>query len=386
MRLLLATIGVTLLVGCGMEFKTLTLEDNVPVPEPIIGLGDFSATKVFGNGTSETWGLEKDECQDVKTTSVAYEGSTAIEVNWDRGACEWAGFGIGWNGWSSKDLSEIMHTAAFEFYIRSVEGETSIPLMIFLLEDYGGTMCAAVFGSASLESYPINETWQKAQVPLSWFNNEVEGCDVSNIKQLVIELQNSGSVIIDDMRIVEYTAPERPAGSRIDKPSEIPFGGEAVVFDETFGNVYGLGAYGCRNYEITQEEAFSGKSSLAMTFQESDEKCDWQRLGTSWTEWIAVDMKTLAPEFECWIKSETSLDDQELFVGLADYNYHEIKVQITDAHVVREERGWKQVVVPFFDAGFGTDDMPGDRIKEVFLEGNGKGTIYLDQLTISALQ
>lgn len=382
----MASIAVLLLVGCGIEFNTLSLEDNVPVPEPIVGLGDFAATKVFGNSSAEVWGLEKDECQDVKSTSVAYEGNSAIEVNWDRGGCEWAGFGIGWNGWSSKDLSDIMHTGAFEFYIRSVEGETSIPLMIFLLEDYGGTMCAAVFGSASLESYPINETWQKAQVPLSWFNNEEEGCDVSNIKQLVIELQNSGSVIIDEMKIVEYTPSERPADSRIAKKSEIPFTGEAVVFDEAFGNVWGLGTYGCRNYEITQEEAFMGKNSLAMTFKKGDGKCEWKRFGTSWTEWIAVDMKTLAPEFECWIKSDAALDDQDLYVGLQDYNYHELKVQITEDHVVREERGWKLVQVPFFDAGFGTEKLPGDRIKELFLEGNGTGTIYLDELKISALQ
>ena len=141
-KLLIATGILALFTGCEVSFKTLTLDDNLPVPKPIVGLGDFTATTIFKNSMNDVWESEF-ECETVAATAVASEGEQALKVEWDRGGCEWAGFGSGWDAWQPKDLSEIMDKAAVEFKIRSVEGEANIPLIIFLLEDYGGTMCAA---------------------------------------------------------------------------------------------------------------------------------------------------------------------------------------------------------------------------------------------------
>ena len=47
---------------------------------------------------------------------------TSPQSGVDRGGCEWAGFGIGWDVGSPK-TSEIMDKAAVEFKIRSVEAK-----------------------------------------------------------------------------------------------------------------------------------------------------------------------------------------------------------------------------------------------------------------------
>ena len=381
-KLLIATGILALFTGCEVSFKTLTLEDNLPVPKPIVGLGDFTATTIFKNSMNDVWESEF-ECESVAATAVASEGEQALKVEWDRGGCEWAGFGIGWDAWQPKDLSEIMDKAAVEFKIRSVEGEANIPLIIFLLEDYGGTMCAAVFGSACLESYPLNETWQTARLPLSWFSYKEDGCDVTNIKQMVFELQNSGACLIDDMRIVEYEPFERPASSRITTPSVVKLAPENVLFAESFKNAWGIGEFGCRKYEITQEEAFSGTSSLSL-YHPTDEPCDYNRMGASWTSWIAVDFTGKEAFFEAWIKADGSLNDQHLWVGLESYDYQNGAVRIDETHVVREERGWKQVLVPLAGTGVGSETFPAGRVKQLFLETRGTTSVWMDDLRIVA--
>ena len=74
--------------------------------------------------------------------------------------------------------------------------------MIFLLEDYATTMTAAALRAGYMESYPLNEEWRTVTVPMSDFPAAKDGIDLTNIKQMVIELQGAGNVMIDDFKIV----------------------------------------------------------------------------------------------------------------------------------------------------------------------------------------
>ena len=52
-KLLIATGILALFTGCEVSFKTLTLEDNLPVPKPIVGLGDFHRDHHLQEGNTE---------------------------------------------------------------------------------------------------------------------------------------------------------------------------------------------------------------------------------------------------------------------------------------------------------------------------------------------
>lgn len=379
-KLITYSLALSLLASCGVSFKTLTLEDNLPKPKPIIGLGDFKATTIFRNSMGDAW-TENGECVTVEPTSESHQGDQAISLQWDRGSCEWTGFGIGWNAWAPKDLSQIMEVGAIEFYIRSIEKESSIPTIVFLLEDYGGVMSAAVFGSSCLERYPIDDQWQKATIPLSSFNYKEEGIDLTNIKQMVFELINAGAVIIDDMVIVEYQEREVALDNRLDKPSLLELELPSTLYDDSFGNVWGLGAFDCRDFSTTSEAAFEGSESIHMTWEKA-EKCGSNRFGTSWTNWLAVDFsdKMDRAALDFWMKG--SPGENALFAGIQAYNFASGRVAVSDSYVVEERSGWKHVRIPISEMKSGAEPWPRDNVKLIFFEVEQEGDVFIDNIQL----
>lgn len=363
-----------------MEFKTLTLEDNLPEVKPTIGLGNFKATSIYKDSSNDVWGLEKDACKNFTTTEVAADGSAAIELVWDRGVCgEWTGFGIGWNGWQPKDLSLIMETGAIQFKVRSVSGETNIPTMIFLLEDYGGVMTAAVFGSASLERYPINEDWQTAVIPLEWFTPEKDGCDMTNIKQLVVEMQNSGSLLIDEMEIVEYSDAYMANKPTIDQPSVVKVNAPTAIFDGKPTHAWGLGEYPCRSYTLDQ----TARGGLDLDWNDAQE-CRYREMGISWTAWIAVDMTGMEGQLalELAVKSD---DLSGIEVGLEAYEYQRGMLALDKADLVGESDGVKTVRIPLSALKLGSESFPAGRIKQLLISTEGTGKAWIGSIQLVTL-
>ena len=219
--LLTGVLGLSVLSSCGVRFVPMALESPYAKVKDKPDFPEFKARTVYSNTTGdEVWGPEA--CGILAFDQErAYEGN-AIRIQWQKEKeCDWVGMGIGWDAWSGKDLSGIMDEAAFEFQFRATEGESRIPIMILLLEDYGGVMCAAPLRAGHMEQYPLNETWRKVTVPLHEFNYKQEGTDLTNIKQLVIELQGGGDVMLDDFKVVALPKSEQGPTAEA-KPSLVP--------------------------------------------------------------------------------------------------------------------------------------------------------------------
>jgi hypothetical protein len=375
------------LYSCDVSFKTLTLEDpKAQYFKPIVGLGDFKSTDVFSNSAQDVWGIEKDDCKDIQLVSdPVYSGGSAISLEWNRYACDWAGMGIGWDGYAGKDLSSIMDLGAFQFKLRSIKGETTIPTIIFLLEDYSGTFCAAVFGSAALESYPINETWQTATIPLSLFPAEEDGLDVSNIKQLVMELQGLGAIMIDEMKIVEYH-PKNIAGKKVLPPSNVKLQTPAIVFEDAFKNVWGLAKMECRNYSLSTEKPNSGSTCVHMKWQDQKD-CQWMEWGTSWTEWKGVDMDNALQDgiLEFYVRtSEIIRADLPLQVGFQSYNGATTYVSLKSDYSAQKQYGmeWTKVHVPLSAFTWEKDNANPKNVKQLVFKGKEQGDLFIDDIRI----
>ena len=96
---------------------------------------------------------------------------------------------MGWDDYVGKNLAPLIEHAAFEMYVRAKKGKAFGLPLVFTLEDYSGVMAFCYTANKYFERTTLDEEWQKVVVPLKDFNDEGEGIDYSNIKQLQIEMQ-----------------------------------------------------------------------------------------------------------------------------------------------------------------------------------------------------
>ena len=261
-----------LLASC-VQFKTAQLYDGDEPTPPLTKPDDLSLIvepTIYSDDHTDVWGLEEDVCKNISvTTDVVYSGTEAIEATWNRYAkgCKWAGIGIGWDGYAGKDLTEIMDFAAIQFYVRSKEGKMFGLPIVLTLEDYSGGMGFAYTGNKYFERTGIDEEWQRVAVPLSAFDVEVENLDPSNIKQLMLELQQSGSIYIDDIKLVFYEEPPQDIYLSEQKVPDAP-ALPVQVFDDAFINNNGWGILedDCQHVRLVNDTYAGGQKAI---------KVDW---------------------------------------------------------------------------------------------------------------
>ncbi|NQX92437.1 MAG: hypothetical protein HRT74_10020, partial [Flavobacteriales bacterium] len=251
LRITAFVILASLFWGCGsVQFKTMSLDSGLSNGPQEDNFEYFRSPVVFTNSSKDMWGMEKDGCKDFKVVDLGGERQQSIQLDWNKTSCDWVGFGIGWDGYNPKDLSSITNDGAFILEMRAIKNEATIPTLIFLLEDYGTIMSAGVFGASCIESYPINEQWQTCVLPLSEFDLDESGIDLTNIKQLVVECQGAGNVIIDNIRIgkaSDYPRPERETMA----PSLVK--AEPVsIYENGFAGAWGLGEMQGRSFKESQ--------------------------------------------------------------------------------------------------------------------------------------
>jgi hypothetical protein len=394
-RGLIGWLGAGLLVlsvGCGLTWETVSLEDERVVREaarPQEGLGDFRLTDVFRDAARDAWGLEKDGCKDLRwVTEPTYAGGGALRLEWQPGGCKWTGMGIGWAGWQGKDLRDAMEDGALRFRIRAIEGTTHVPLIIFLLEDYSGVMSSSVFGTHCLERYPLDDQWQEAVLPLSTFNWKQQGCDISNIKQLVLELQGDGAVYIDEMEIVPYV-PRVVPGRNDFPPSVAPlFEGITVVFEDYLAHGWGWGDLSSRNFQLEASGGAEGSAALHLQWRPAGEKDRHRRMGMSWTAWRGVDFRS-APEAQLRFLIRSGADTlpvEGLRVGWEGWDgaVTTVPVDFTRLQGSRIDGQWRWVTVPLKDFPFAQDRVDPARIRQLIFEVSPEtsGDVWIDQIRI----
>lgn len=287
--------------GCGVALKPLALEDarkahlvdtrEVPVRTMV----------VYGDATTDVWGLEKSPCKYLREVrDPVAQGQSALQLEWDASSCAWTGMGIGWNAWLPKDLMPYMGRGELRFRIRSVEGESRVPLIILLLEDYSGKMASAVFGTHCLERYPLDSAWQEVSIPIDAFDFAGQTCDATNIKQLVLELQGSGAVLIDAMEIGPLRPRPEPDRSAFPESRQALARGVTDVWLPGHAGMWGLGTTTCRSY-------LAGPDGIAMQWDARSDCGDGRQLrcGVTWSDWRAVDLNA-APSATLELRFSTS--------------------------------------------------------------------------------
>lgn len=189
----------------GFKKQGLYDEDTRKVKKSI---RDFTALDLYTDGLSdEIWKTNVTACIAMKQGfDRPKNGSSYLSIQWDKvaGGCSWIGMGIGWDGWSGKNLSAIYDTAAIQLYVRS----TSVPIynlpLALGIEDHSNQQVWIGFSAGFIENGVITKEWTKITIPLQLFNFEDENFDGSNVKQLIIQFEASGNIEVDAIEMVPF--------------------------------------------------------------------------------------------------------------------------------------------------------------------------------------
>ena len=313
--------------GC-VQFQPQQLYAGVeaaPAPERPRSIRLAVEPTIYADATDDTvWFQDDARCtQGALTEEVVYEGERAVAVSWDRGTegCEWAGFGVGWDGWAGKDLSQVFPYAAVQMRVRAAQGRMFGLPIVLTLEDYAGGMGFAYTDNKYFERSFIDEEWQTVTVPLADFDLEAEGLDPTNVKQIMFELQQSGSLYIDDVELVWYepepqepwiVLPERP------DPTALPI----TLFDDGFINDDGWGLV-TDECQSVQTEAAGGRGEvLRLAWDVRPDGCYEGVVGVSWNQWYPTDVTPIADraaiQFDVRLPSGTA-PQVPVRVALEDY-------------------------------------------------------------------
>lgn len=366
-------------MGCSISMQELTLNDVGIVEDPNFdGFEYFRSRQVFSNSLNDTWGMEKNACKNFQAINVGGENGTALQLQWNKTTCDWVGFGIGWDGYSPKDLSSIADDGAFFFDVKAIKDRANIPVMIFLLEDYGGIFSAGVVGSHSLERYPIDSQWQTFQLELNRFDIEESGIDLTNIKQLVVEVQGFGDIVIDNIRMGPKEIRKREKGKEVFPASVVPMAA-ATIFESTFQNAWGLGKYESRSFTIENE---LDNEVLHLQWANCSD-CQTYEMGMSWAKWRAVDATGFEGFLEMDVRNNTgNTPSVPLHLNLQSYDYSNETVQLTKEWVEGEryDNQWRKVKIPL--SAF-TKSMDESKIKQLQFQMKGEGDLSIDNIRIT---
>lgn len=390
--LLLLLLGLT--TACGIQIKENALYDGVevePVPPRPEKMTLAVEPEIFADDGSYFWTPQDDgDCTEgMVTTEVAHSGSTALQIEWNRDPenCEWAGFGIGWDNWAGKDLTDVYDHAAIEMYVRTKEGKMFGLPVVLTLEDYSGHYAWAYTGAKFFERYYIDEEWQKITVPLTAFDLEEDGIDIGNVKQLMFELQQGGSIYLDDIRLVWYT-PEPVTPWYDDAPKPKPMSFPIQLFGDDFINNNGWGIHTdhCQSIELTTATSSEGSKAIHATWDDSKEDCYMVALGVSWNNWFRTDLSEAMENtfLEIDVKNDdiNSLNELSVKIGFEDYERRLSLVPLDDQFLDNGSfiKGqWQTLRIPL-------SAIDGDAdytiLKQMVVQMEKAGEIYLDNIRL----
>ena len=186
------------------SLNTLSIYDREE--KNIDALEAFEFKNIFTeSNTTGIWG-KTNSCKEIYfDTTNNYVGKDHLHLIWSKTEdCKWLGFGFKWGNFKSKNLTPIIDKSAIQFRIRSDSGEFFKVPMLFALVDYSEKQCFSKMSYLGFEDGIVDENWRKITIPLSTFKYKEKGVNISNIKELRIQLQNKGNFHIDDIKIVSH--------------------------------------------------------------------------------------------------------------------------------------------------------------------------------------
>jgi len=296
-----------LLFSCD-SLKTIQLYDFVVEEEDPVAA--FANKDIFiDSKESRVWGVKQNDCKSISFDTINNSiGSDHLHLKWnDQKGCKYLGFGFAWGNFKGKNLTPIINQAAIEFKIRIDSGVINKVPMFFSLVDYSEKQCFSKINILGIEGQIIDQKWRKVIIPLSTFKYQKKGVNISNIKELRIQLQRKGDVHIDDLKIVPHVHNYGFAQSHFSNSFSsfpIPLGKEKKYW-------WGVNEMYSDNLKFTTNSSFLNKSyqpsndslivlpelevslSLSVNYDKNADDYKWNNFGFPLNKWEYADLSAI---------------------------------------------------------------------------------------------
>ena len=307
-------------------------------------LDNFEFKIIFSDShLTKVNGLKNVTCKQVFfEESDSYSGQDHIHIIWDNSSCKYVGIGFAWGNYKSKDLSEIIESSAIEMMIRVDEGEhTKLP-MFFSIWDYGGKQCFSKINYLDIEGGYIGQNWTKVRIPLQSFNYKKRGVNISNIKELRVEFQQSGSVHIDDMKIV----PHAHNYNKSDTEFKTTYTSFPIHIGVDSKYWWGVNSKYSSNFEFSPKTV-SGKSESLIANVDLSNNDSWNNFGFAFDKWNYVDISQIYSTSALNFKIRSS-SIPNLQIMLVTYKGERRRIQklIDESNFKEIERGVFEILLP----------------------------------------
>jgi hypothetical protein len=206
-RALLILFSFLFLNSC-VQFREIAIFDlpqQRQEPENIDGF--YSLNILEDKVTDELWFTNNKKCLNIENSlEIKYSGEGSIHMVWDKqaGGCPWLGMGIGWDGWTPKDISRIMNKAAIQMKVFSKDKIIKTLPLAASLEDYSSAQAWLGFSSNNIKQYEADSGWSTVILPLSDFGWDEFDADPTNLKQIIIQFEASGDIFLDEMKVIPF--------------------------------------------------------------------------------------------------------------------------------------------------------------------------------------
>lgn len=145
-----------------------------------------------GRFLEDAWGYENNRCQKLEEQKGS-DGSYSIYWKFDPKDCVWAKWGINWNGWYQVNFRGILDQATLKFKVKT-DGKARFRIMLEDHRYHSTEIWTSKTGTAN--------SWETVEIPLKDLKLKEKGFALDQIKQLLFEGQEAGTVQVDDIRIV----------------------------------------------------------------------------------------------------------------------------------------------------------------------------------------
>lgn len=296
-----------ILISCD-SFKTVNLyESIINQPDPF---ESFSYKDIFIDSyRSKVWGVKSDNCKQITYDSINnFTGKDHLHLIWNKNEeCKYMGFGFSWANFKGKNLAPLIDNSAIQLMIRVDSGSFSKIPMFFSLVDYNEKQCYSRINILGIEGGVIDQKWRKVIIPLSTFKYQKKGVNISNIKELRIQLERKGNVHIDDLKVVSHHHPFKTQKSNFNKTFD--------NFPVTLGDVkkywWGVNENYSDNFKFitstsfvsddSQEKTntqiifpeFEVSLSLDVNYDKKSEDKKWNNFGFPFNKWEYADLSNI---------------------------------------------------------------------------------------------
>ena len=296
-----------ILISCD-SFKTVNLYDSV-INKPD-SYESFNYKDIFIDSyRSKVWGVKSDNCKQITYDSVNnFNGQNHLHLIWNENKeCKYMGFGFAWANFKGKNLSPLIDNSAIQLMIRVDSGSISKIPMFFSLVDFNEKQCYSRINILGIEGGVIDQKWRKVIIPLYTFKYQKKGVNISNIKELRIQLQRRGNIHIDDLKLVPHYHPFKTQKSNFTHTFE--------DFPIVLGNLkkywWGVNENYSDNFKfitstsyipnINQEKTdslinlpeFEVSLSLDVNYDKKSEDNKWNNFGFPFNKWEYTDLSNI---------------------------------------------------------------------------------------------